>query len=612
VSSVSFSELISKIQQDEFYLRENANMYDSAAMIEFLTYAKLIEPLVLSEIEKNCGKEIVEKHIKGEIHIHKLKDGGFFKPYCGGFYAVEVIRQGFETSSCASKPPKHLDSAVDQLVNFICACANERTGAVGLGPIESLAPFIRFDKLDYKQVKQCIQRFVFNLNYSTRTGHQTPFSNITFYLIPRVLKNFPAYVGGKYVGTLDEYEEEIAMLFRAFLEVYFEGDAYGRPFTFPIPTVIVNEEFFKWLETHNLKELFFKVVVERGVFNFQNGVIIDPLTLFSFCCRVTANTEKVKKFTRGIWVLPPTVGSIGYVSINLPYLALKLKSEGKDIESHIFDLIYEDMKVGRKVLMFLRRRYEIIAKQGGYPITLRYIGPNPFKYYYNTIAVVGLPEYVTIVLNNPKLWNLEISLDGYEYKKEIINVETKVLEFMNKVLEEFEKEDNVLYNLEQAPAESTVGKFAKACIRDFGKLAETYLPSAKDPFSRKIEYFMSSQNTPSYTTYRLETQLEIEGATQKLFTGGVMKFINIHRPIEPRQAELLVKSCINHGLIYYALNITQVICLDCGFRSIKLLWQCPICGSTNIEILSRIVGYYRPIRNWNPARRAEFTTRQSI
>ncbi len=599
-------------EKSNWIVQENANTNDSAITL----FWHVAKEIITNEAFKQLPPESMKAHFDGWIHINKLRDGGWYLPYCGGFSTERILAKGLITPSIISKPPKHLDSAVDQLANFIMIAAQERTGAVGLNAVDLyLAPFVKIDNLSYKQVKQCIQRLIFNLNYTTRVGYQTPFSNVMFGLGIKEYYDMPAYVGGKVVGKLGDYLDEAKIILKAFIDVYLEGDAYGRPFTFPIPTVAFTSEFVKLLESDaELSELFWKCVAERGQFYFLNGYAIDVSGIFSFCCRLTSNMVKVSQYlhsTKGVWVLPPSTGSIGFVTINLPRIAMEASLRG-DAEKYLDEILYHYMQLSRIVLQTLRLRYMKLHRLGYYPLTKIYVDEfNPFKYYYNTIAVTGMAEMISIIMNEPMLWYREIDIDGHEYVNDVIRIYREVFEYMNKILEEFEREDNVLYNLEEAPAESSSVRLAKLDWQRYAGF-RNFIPRSKDLFASVEEVFYTNQLTPPYTTYRLDTQLEIEGSCQRLFTGGVMKHIFVHRPVDYENVEKLILLTSKYSLVYFSYTPTQSICLNCGYRTIATLWECPKCGSSNVEVWSRIVGYYRPVRNWNVGRRAEFAVRRDL
>jgi len=614
--------IISRLEDEyignlSWLVRENANTNESAISLFWYIAKKTICSEGVLKIINGYVPGAGKLHNDGWIHIHKIFDGGWWLPYCGGINTGIVLQKGLKTPSIISKPPKHLDSAVDQLANFIMMMAQERTGAVGLDAIDLyLAPYVRHDKLEYKQVKQCIQRLIYNLNYTIRVGYQSPFSNITIGLGVKPYYEAPAYVGGKVVGKLGDFIDEAKLILKAMCEVFLEGDAYGRPFTFPIPTIIVTKEFLKILEEDaELWELFWRTVAERGTFYFLNSLHTDRTGIFSFCCRLTIDRVKVNEYlhmTKGTWVQIPGTGSIGYVSINLPRTAI-IASKIGDAENHIFDVLIDLIEVARKILNLLRQRYIKLHKHGLYPLTREYIDPeNPFRYYYNTIAVVGIAEMVPIILNEPRLWYREITPEGKELKDDITRIYNRVLGYINKLLQEYEREDNVLYNLEQAPAESASYRFALLDWIAYPNYRD-FIPHEVDFVTGRIEPFYTSQNTPPYTTYRLEVQMEIEEASQRLFTGGVIKHIFVHRPLEyEKVADLITGILERYDVVYLSYTPTQSICLNCGYRTTAQIWECPKCGSTEIEQWTRIVGYYRPVRQFNPGRRAEYKARRDM
>ncbi len=386
--------------------------------------------------------------------------------------------------------------------------------------------------------------------------------------------------------------------------------------TFPIPTIILTNDWIKIVESDaELSDLFWRCVAERGSFYFLNSLTSDRTGIFSFCCRLTVDVRKVVEYlhmSRGVWALPPSTGSIGYITINLPRIAIEASMRG-DAEKYVDELLYEYMNIGREVLNILRARYTKLHKLGYYPLTRLYIDEHdPFKYYYNTIAVTGMAEYVSIILNEPKLWFREISFDGREYVKDVIRVYKRTFEYMGKILEEFEEEDRVLYNLEQAPAESSSYKFARLDWERYPKFRE-FIPHGVDPFTGREEPYYTSQNTPPYTSWRIQTQIAVESEIQKLFTGGVMKHIFVHRPVKSEKVrELVLSICEKTDIVYLSYAPTQSICLDCGYRTTEVIWECPKCGSKNVEQWTRIVGYYRPVRSWNPGRRTEFAMRRDF
>ncbi len=382
------------INKMSWLVRENANVNESA--ITLFWYVS--KSYVLEDVLKYLPQRAVKAHKEGWIHINKLLDGSFYLPYCCGLDTARVLMLGLRTPNIVSNPAKHLDSVVDHLVNLVYMFAQERTGAIGLNAVDLyLAPFVRHDGLNYKQVRQCVQRFIYNLNYTARIGYQCPFSNVTFALGVKEYYNMPAIVAGKTVGRLGDYVDEAKIVLKAFLDVYLEGDAYHRVFTFPIPTVMWTRDLMNILEEDaELNDLFWRCVAERGQLYFLNGFSTDVSGIFSFCCRLTTDVNKVMRYlhlTKGMWVFPPSTGSIGYVTINLPRIGIASVSKG-DFEKYVDELLYEHMMYAREVLMWLRNRYTKLHKLGYYPLTRVYVDErDPFKYYYNTIAVTGMAEF---------------------------------------------------------------------------------------------------------------------------------------------------------------------------------------------------------------------------
>ena len=400
------------INETSDFVKENANKrMKSVTGLEWYRYQNII---IKKSVEEIIPIELLKLHYDGWFHIHKLADGGDLKPYCAGIDIIPLFERGLITGRFDSKPPKHLDSAIDIIINFSYLLALERTGAVGLFGFDiALAPFIKHDTFltylpHYKlesYIKQQLQRFIFNCNYPSRAGAQSPFINISFgFNNPYVLKRRVVY-NGEYVGLYEDYLHESLLILRLLCQLYLEGDALGRPFTFPIPTIVWNSKTEKMIKGFEFDDLFWDVVRLRGSFYFMNGNIEDCFELFSFCCRVIANAKKIKllHLPKGIWVLPPTIGSIGYVSINLPRLvawALAVKHE----EKYFWDKLYELILKADDVLMILRRRYENFAKMGLYPLSTTYLGKDFLKNYFNTIAIVGMAEAFSLLTCDKNYW----------------------------------------------------------------------------------------------------------------------------------------------------------------------------------------------------------------
>mgnify|MGYP000669204520 CR=1 FL=1 len=583
--------------------RENANINYSASACHNFIVNKILAEYILEMFPEDVRKA----HVEGDIHIHKLRDGGYLKPYCKGHRTDLILMKGLITPNIHSKPAKHFDTAIDHFINFLVSSSLESTGAVALNFIDLyLAPFVYHEKLTYKKVKQGVQRFIFNLNFTYKTGDQAVFSNINFGIGVKSLYDLPAYIDGKVVGKLGEYLDEALMIFKAFIEIYLEGDARGIPFTFPIPTIIFTKDFEKIMSEYpEIEEMFWQLNAKFGQFYFLNSYNEDKTNIYAFCCRLQSDISKVNEYlhtSRGVWAIPPSTGSINVVSINLPRCGFLAYDKG-DTEKYVYDNIYERMLLARKTLQILRNWYIELFRRGLYPITKIYIDEfNPFKYFYNTIGLVGLPELVSIIINNHKIWYME----DKNNIEEIIKIERRILEFMNKVAKEFEEQDHVLYNIEQIPAESTAIKFA---MLDYDRFIEYrfFIPSAGRT------KFYSNMNTPNYSPYMIDYIIAIEHYTQKLYTGGVTKHFYFHTPLSADQLEAFCKTIIrNTDIVYFSPSPTVTECLSCGKVFTGKYRTCPLCGSENVEFYQKIVGYIRPLRAWSPYRREEFETRISI
>jgi ribonucleoside-triphosphate reductase len=597
----------------EWAIKDNANV--PRAVTGLLSH--VLGVALQEEASKFLPREALKLHEDGWIYIYKLRDGSIVKPYCGGIDSKPVIEKGLRTPTVVSKPPKHLDSAVDQVMNVAYIFSQERTGAIGLYGVDlTLAPFVRRDKLSYKAVKQNIQRFVFNMNYPLKAG-QSPFSNVVFAISNKYYRGQPVpNIEQRFRFVLDTYEnylDEAKLVLRAFTEVFAEGDAIGQPFTFPIPTTIMNNEMEKILsEDVELWKSFWGMIAKVGQMYFLNGYRHRAEDLFSFCCRLLSDMGRVREIlhqAKGVWDMPPSVGSVNVVVVNLPRLAMIARVSD---DKAMYDKLDELLEVARKTLIWFRARYQKLFAEGMYPMTKEYIDPiDPFKFYYNTIGVIGMAEYVSIMLGNPFFW---LQVQPSDIPK-IVKIYTDILTYINSRLKEFEEEDGVLYNVEEVPGE-TLG--VKLAWKDIGFAKEltksedlsTYIPVGEVE-GRKAPFY-TNQLSPPYTNLHLKYQLEIEAQCQKLFTGGVIKHVFIYRELDPETiAKFVVKTLRNTDIVYLSVTPTVAVCPSCGYRTVGKQALCPSCGSP-MDLWSRIVGYYRPVKMWNSGRVAEFNLRKDL
>ncbi|NPA70699.1 MAG: hypothetical protein GXO26_07815, partial [Crenarchaeota archaeon] len=463
---------------------------------------------------------------------------------------------------------------------------------------------------DPRIVKQAVEHFIWACNFNNRHLLQSLFINIDF--------------------RFDKYQnlDRQALIAKLILETFLKGDAQGRPFTFPLMTFLHNDVQLKLLEEAGLWDLFWRVVAERGSFYFlaHENAGMNEDDIYSFCCRLHSNRARIiaERGIQNSLAISTGTGSIGYFSINLPRLAYLYGKDWNRFTEELEDVI----RIGiYDYLLKLWLRYIYFTKLGLYPFTTWALGEYWYTLYYWTVATVGTAEAVAILLGEPKLWLREVSLDGEEWFDTVLYWYSKLMETISRIVTKIENELNrtlpfdeiiekfeldlepeklkVLINIEQSPAESASGKFAKLDWEQYPEMRK-YIPVGKT-LDGEVEPFYTSQITPYYTTWRLITQLELEGKIQKYYTGGVNKLIRIHRPLPVESVIELVETCRKLGLIYYTYVPTQNICPKCGYRTIGVYYNCPKCGS-EMEIWSRIVGYYRPVRQWNPSKQAEFTT----
>ena len=612
------------IERASWEVRENANMNISYSNFRNFLFDRLLKkPEILS---KYLPKEAVSDHFRGDLHIHKLPDS-LFIPYCIGWSFKKILKKGLITPTIVSKPAKHVDTAIAHLTNFFFFGSQEYTGAQAASGFDVfLAPFIREDKVPYIKVKQAIQHMLFNLNYPARAGFQSPFTNITLVLdtSKQYLKEH-AVIGGKELpNTLEEYLDEILVVNKALFELLIEGDAKGQPFTFPIPTIMITKNFDwngrRWGE---VTDLIFEALAKRGSAYLLNGYSTNVEALYSMCCRLTIDVSKLNNFNHfklnssslrlkefedvedylaknrqafGIWALPDATGSIGVVTLNMPRIAALSRGEWDVFE----EILYAKMEHARKVLLTWRRRYAISLKSGLMPISKVYLGH--FRNHFNTFGIIGLPEAAANFMRNPKLW---FECDRREIN-EAVSIMKKMVKMVREKAMEYEEIDNYLYNVEEIPGESTSYRLAKLDLKYFKEeveKGEILIPSDG------TAPFYSNSIIPYYANVSIPDRARWEGEVQQEFTGGVMMHLFLQESPDPKALKNLVRSiALNTKVVYFSITPTIAVCRKCGWRAIGLFEKCPNCGH-EVDLWSRIVGYYRPLRSWNIGKIAEFKLR---
>ena len=595
ITSNAHVDLIDKYLENlDWKVNENSNMGYSLQGLNNYVSAEITKTYWLDKIYTS---KIGQAHKEGDLHIHDLN---LLSVYCVGWDLTDLLQEGFTgvAGKVASKPAKHFRSALGQVVNFFYTLQGEAAGAQAFSDFDTLlAPFIRADKLSYKEVKQAIQEFVFNVNVPTRVGFQTPFTNITLDLeCPKHMADNPVIIGGEMQDTTyGEYQEEMNMLNKALLEVLSEGDANGRVFTFPIPTVNITKDF-NW--DNPVIESLWEASAKYGIPYFSNFINsdMDPEDARSMCCRLRIDNRQLEYRGGGLFGSNPMTGSVGVVTINLPRLALKSKNEKEFFKglAELMDMAKDSLETKRKVL-------ERLTDANLYPYTkfyLRNIKQRFNQYWKNHFSTIGL-----IGTNEAALNLLGVDI-GTEKGKAFAE---KTLDFMRDRLVEYQKETGNNYNLEATPAEGTTYRLAqldKASFPDRAHFANGIGAEVKCPF------YTNSSHLPVNYTDDLFELMDLQDNLQTKYTGGtVIHFFLGERMDDPQTLKKLVKTiCENYKLPYFTFSPSFSICKNHGYI-VGEHPECPKCGEAT-EVYSRVVGFLRPVSQWNKGKQAEFDMRE--
>jgi len=574
----------------DWQINENANTQKSINGLNNYIREAFTKNYWLHEIYPD---EIRNAHLSGEIHIHDL---GFFGPYCAGWDLKQILMNGFGgvPGKVESKPPKHLRSFLGQIVNSTFTTQGESAGAQAWSSFDTYcAPFIHYDNLDYKTVKQALQEFIFNLNVPTRVGFQCPFSNLTFdIIVPSTLKNENVIIGGKIMKeTYGDFQVEMNMLNTAFCDVMTEGDSKGRVFTFPIPTINVTKNF-DW--ESSVVEKFMDITCKYGIPYFSNYVNSDlsPEDALSMCCRLRLDTAQLRKRGGGLFGSNPLTGSIGVVTINLPRLAYLSKTK-----SEFYIRLWQQMNISKNSLEIKRKIIEEQTSKGLYPYSANYLKDVKEKtgfYWYNhfnTIGLIGMNEACQNLLGQE--FDLTTQ-EGQQFAVETLN-------YMRNVIKDIQDETGNYYNLEATPAEGTSYRLAK---KDKERYADIITAGETVPY-----YTNSSQLPVGFTDDIFET-LDLQDELQSLYTGGTVLHLYLGEEIKEREAakKLIKKAFTNYKLPYISLTPTFSICNNHGYIAGEHP-KCPVCGQP-AEVWSRVVGYLRPVNNFNTGKREEYAQRK--
>ena len=583
---LDYKEIVdSYVKVTDWRVKENSTVTYSVGGLILSNSGAITANYWLSEI---YDEEIGKAHKNADIHIHDLS---MLTGYCAGWSLKQLIQEGLGgvTGRITSAPAKHLSVLCNQMVNFLGIMQNEWAGAQAFSSFDTyLAPFVKADHLTYREVKKCIESFIFGVNIPSRWGTQAPFSNITLdRTVPNDLANLPAIVGGKEQDfTYGDCKEEMDMINRAFIETMIEGDAQGRGFQYPIPTYSITKDF-DWSDTEN-NRLLFEMTAKYGTPYFSNYINSDmePSDVRSMCCRLRLDLRELRKKSGGFFGSGESTGSVGVVTINMPRIAYLSKNE-----EEFYERLDKMMDIAARSLHIKRVVISRLLDEGLYPYTKRYLGS--FDNHFSTIGLIGMNE---------------AGLNAKWIRKDLTHPETQkftkdVLNHMRERLSDYQEEYGDLYNLEATPAESTTYRLAKHDVEQFPDI----ITAAEDCGT---PYYTNSSHLPVGYTEDVFAALDIQDELQTLYTSGTVfhTFLGEKLPDWKSAAALVRKIAENYKLPYYTMSPTYSICKNHGYISGEQ-YTCPICGEET-EVYSRITGYYRPVKNWNDGKLQEFKERK--
>ena len=571
---------------NDWRVKENSTVTYSVGGLILSNSGAVTANYWLSEV---YDKEIADAHKNADIHIHDLS---MLTGYCAGWSLKQLIQEGLGgvQGKITSSPANHLSTLCNQMVNFLGIMQNEWAGAQAFSSFDTyLAPFVKVDNLTYKQVKQCIQSFIYGVNTPSRWGTQAPFSNITLdWVVPNDMAELNCIVGGKEMPfKYKDCEKEMAMVNKAFIEVMIEGDANGRGFQYPIPTYSITRTF-DWSETENNK-LLFEMTAKYGTPYFSNYINSDmePSDVRSMCCRLRLDLRELRKKSGGFFGSGESTGSIGVVTINMPRIAY-LSVDEADFYARLDKI----MDISARSLKVKRNTVTTLLEAGLYPYTKRYLGT--FNNHFSTIGLVGMNE---ACLNARWLRKDLTNPESVEFTK-------KVLNHMRERLSDYQELYGDLYNLEATPAESTAYRLAK---HDKERYPDIITANEEG----KTPYYTNSSHLPVGYTEDIYKALDIQDGLQTLYTSGTVfhAFLGQKLPSWKACMNLVRKIAENYHIPYYTMSPTYSVCREHGYLTGEQ-FVCPHCGSRT-EVYSRITGYYRPVQNWNDGKTAEYHDRRT-
>ena len=582
---LDYKEIVnSYVDELDWRVKENSTVTYSVGGLILHNSGSVTANYWLSEI---YDEEIAAAHRNADIHIHDLS---MLTGYCAGWSLKQLIKEGLGgiTGKITSSPAAHLSTLCNQMVNFLGIMQNEWAGAQAFSSFDTyLAPFVKVDNLSYKEVKQCIQSFIYGVNTPSRWGTQAPFSNITLdWTVPNDLANLPCIVGGKEVDfCYRDCKKEMDMVNKAFIETMIEGDANGRGFQYPIPTYSITRDF-DWSDTEN-NRLLFEMTAKYGTPYFSNYINSDmePSDVRSMCCRLRLDLRELRKKTGGFFGSGESTGSVGVVTINMPRIAYMATNE-----QDFFARLDRMMDISARSLKVKRTIISKLLDEGLYPYTKRYLGT--FDNHFSTIGLIGMNE---VGLNANWIGKDMTHKETQEFTK-------KVLNHMRERLSDYQELYGDLYNLEATPAESTTYRLAKHDKKRFPDIITAGKPN-------DTPYYTNSSHLPVDYTADIFEALDIQDELQTLYTSGTVfhAFLGEKLPDWQAAAKLVRTIAENYKLPYYTMSPTYSICKTHGYISGEE-YVCPHCGERT-EVYSRITGYYRPVQNWNAGKSQEYKNR---
>lgn len=575
----------SYVKVEDWRVKENSTVTYSVGGLILSNSGAVTANYWLSEI---YDEEIAEAHRNADIHIHDLS---MLTGYCAGWSLKQLIKEGLGgiAGKITSAPAAHLSVLCNQMVNFLGIMQNEWAGAQAFSSFDTyLAPFVKVDNLSYREVKKCIEAFIYGVNTPSRWGTQAPFSNITLdWTVPADLAELPAIVGGKEMDfKYKDCKKEMDMVNRAFLEIMIEGDANGRGFQYPIPTYSITRDF-DWSDTEN-NRLLFEMTAKYGTPYFSNYINSDmePSDVRSMCCRLRLDLRELRKKSGGFFGAGESTGSVGVVTINMPRIAYLAKDEADFYArlDRMMDIAARSLKIKRGVITKL-------LDEGLYPYTKRYLGT--FDNHFSTIGLIGMNE----VGLNAKWLGMDLTHEEtQQFTKDVLN-------HMRERLSDYQETYGDLYNLEATPAESTTYRLAKHDVAQF--------PDIKTAgYEGDTPFYTNSSHLPVEYTSDIFDALDIQDDLQTLYTSGTVFHAFLGEKLDGWEsaAKLVRTIAQNYKLPYYTLSPTYSVCKEHGYIAGEH-FTCPHCGA-KAEVYSRITGYYRPVQNWNEGKTQEYKNRK--